>query len=110
MENEKKHKFTPEQMAYLKEKVKIARERAGSQKQAERRLSDFKMGVAKKRARVESRLDFRKPSKAQLFSSGLDIAGKTGKGIRSWAKSRGKRKANHFESHYAAINKRMWGK
>jgi hypothetical protein len=102
-----KNRFTPEQMAYLKEKVKIARERAGRQKQAEKRLSDFKMGVQRKRARLGSNLDFRRPSKAQVFSSISSLAGKAKKGGLTWAKHRKMRKANGLESHYASVNKRM---
>ena len=102
-----KNRFTPEQMAYLKEKVKIARERAASQKKSEKRLTDFKLGVQRKRARLDSNLDFRRPSKAQAFASISSLAGRGKKAGLAWARHRKMRKASGLESHYAQVNKRM---
>jgi hypothetical protein len=111
MVEETKSRFTPEQMAYLKEKVKIAKERASTQREAERKVTDFKITFAQKKARAEGIFQLKRPSRAQMFAGGLSLGSslmkRGGKAGKAWLKTRKNRKASALESHYAKINRRM---
>lgn len=86
--------LTPEERAFLKQRVRSVKEREAKKKEAAKKIAALRAKAGKRAGKLRGKLDVRAPSKEQLVLGGISLFKKGRKTVRKQLKKRkrGKKK------------------